>query len=108
MSKTKIQAKMKLGAIVQKYPETVEIFFKYGLPCASCHIASFETLEEGAVGHGIKGKKLDKLLEELNAVVNTDRTVGPAARHLAGARSANPPTGGLRASKVSGSRHPQS
>ncbi|MFH1832666.1 MAG: 50S ribosomal protein L4 [Candidatus Levyibacteriota bacterium] len=31
---------------------------------------------------------------------------GPAARHLAGTRTANPPTGGLRASKVSGSRHP--
>lgn len=31
------------------------------------------------------------------------KTAGPAARHLAGARSANKP---LRASKVSGSRHP--
>lgn len=64
----KIHSKMKLGKIVVKYPQTVEIFFRYGLPCAGCHVASLETLEEGAVGHGIAGKKLEKLLEELNRV----------------------------------------
>lgn len=73
MKKAKIHAEMKLGEIVKKYPETVGIFFKYGLPCAGCHIASFETLEEGAMGHGIKGKNLEKLVEELNKA--TDREI---------------------------------
>lgn len=66
--KRKIHSKMKLGEIVANYPETVEIFFKYGLPCAGCHVASFETLEEGAVGHGITGEDLEKLIAELNQV----------------------------------------
>lgn len=70
--KTKISVKMQLGDIVNKYPETVEVFFKYGLPCAGCHIASFETLEEGALGHGIKGEELEKLVEELNKAADRE------------------------------------
>lgn len=67
--KTKICAQMKLGEIVVKYPETVEIFFKYGLPCAGCQVASLETLKEGATFHGMSQKDLEKLLRELNNVV---------------------------------------
>jgi len=69
--KTKINAKMKLGEIVTKYPETMGVFFKYGLPCAGCQAASFETLEAGASTHGITGEDLERLLEELNAVTGS-------------------------------------
>lgn len=44
--------------------------------------------------------------QEAQKLVKNFMATGPAARHLAGARSANPPTGGLRANKASGSRHP--
>ena len=58
---------MILGEVVRKYPETVEVFFKHGLPCATCHIASTETIEQGALSHGIK---LEKLLKDLVKTVN--------------------------------------
>ena len=59
----KITKKMVLGEVVMKHPETVEIFFKYGLPCAMCHLAFGETIEDAAKSHGIK---LDELLKDLN------------------------------------------
>ncbi|MBI4100429.1 DUF1858 domain-containing protein [Candidatus Microgenomates bacterium] len=66
IKKSKITSRMKLGEIVTGYPQTIEIFFKYGLPCAGCHVASFETLEEGALSHGVVGEDLENLLDELN------------------------------------------
>ena len=59
----KIKKEMVLGEVITKYPKTVEIFFKHGLPCASCQLASGETIEQAAELHGIK---LEKLLKDLN------------------------------------------
>ncbi|RLJ03277.1 MAG: disulfide oxidoreductase [Candidatus Aenigmatarchaeota archaeon] len=62
----KIKKDMSIGEIVARWPETVEVFFRNGLHCVGCHIASFETLEDGARAHGID---LKKLLKELNEAV---------------------------------------
>jgi len=66
--KQKITKNMKLGEVVNSYPGTIEVFMKHGLPCAGCHVAGFETVEQGAKAHGMNKKKIDKLLEELNKV----------------------------------------
>ena len=54
---------MILGEVTRKYPETINVFLEHGLPCAMCHIAFHETIEEGAKSHGINVKKL---VDELN------------------------------------------
>ncbi len=59
----KITKDMSLADVVQKHPETAEVFQKHGLHCMGCAMASFETLEQGAAAHGMD---LDKLLEDLN------------------------------------------
>jgi hybrid cluster-associated redox disulfide protein len=61
--KEKITKDMILGEVISKYPKTVEIFMKHGLPCAMCHIAFSETIEQGAASHGIN---LKSLLKDLN------------------------------------------
>lgn len=61
--KEKITKDMLLGEVTRKYPETIEVFMKHGLPCAMCHVAFTETIEEGAISHGIK---VEPLLKELN------------------------------------------
>ncbi|MBU1245494.1 MAG: DUF1858 domain-containing protein [Nanoarchaeota archaeon] len=61
-----ITKEMAIGEIVQKYPETVEIFFKFGLHCVGCHAAQYESLEQGAEMHGIDIKEL---LKALNASI---------------------------------------
>ena len=57
---------MVLGEVIMKYPKTMEIFFKYNLPCAMCHFASGETIEQAAELHDVN---LDDLLKELNKAV---------------------------------------
>ena len=64
----KINKNMTLGEIVIKYPESVDIFMKYGLHCIGCSVAAWETLEQGAMAHGIDDKKLDNMLKELNSL----------------------------------------
>ena len=71
--KPKIHAKMKLGEVAAKHPQTMEVFFKYGLHCAGCQGASFETIEEGATVHGMTSGEIEKLLRELNAWVGKER-----------------------------------
>ncbi|MBD3312846.1 DUF1858 domain-containing protein [Candidatus Woesearchaeota archaeon] len=54
---------MPIGDVVQKYPETAEVMFRHGMHCIGCHVAAFETVEQGAAAHGID---VDKFMEELN------------------------------------------
>ena len=62
----KIKKDMPIGDVVTKHPETIEVFLKHGLHCIGCHVAAFESLEQGAKAHGIDIKKL---LEDLNKAI---------------------------------------
>lgn len=44
------------------YPEAVEVFLEYGLHCVGCHISGYETIEEGAIGHGIDGDDFENMM----------------------------------------------
>ena len=63
MSKTKIVKEMSILDIVQQYPETLEVFAKFGLGCVGCAAARYENLEAGAKVHGLD---VDKLVDALN------------------------------------------
>ncbi len=66
MAKEEITKNMSLKDTVAKYPKTFEVFMKYGLHCVGCHMAEFETLEDGAKAHGLD---LKKLLKDLNTAI---------------------------------------
>ncbi len=53
--------------VVSKYPETMMIFMKHGLHCVGCHVSAFESIEEGAMAHGID---VDALVADLNKVTS--------------------------------------
>jgi len=57
--------------IVQNHPQTIRIFFSHGLMCVGCPAARFESLEQGAIAHGID---VDELVKDLNAVVEEQPT----------------------------------
>ena len=61
-----ITREMPIGEVVQKYPQTIEVFLKHGLMCFGCAIARFENVEQGATAHGIN---VDVLMNDLNAAV---------------------------------------
>ncbi len=58
--------------VVSKYPESVIVFMKHGLHCVGCHVSAFESIEEGAIAHGIN---VDALVEDLNKVVESKQKV---------------------------------
>ena len=51
--------------VVNKYPESVMVFMKHGLHCIGCHVSAFESVEEGAMAHGID---VDALVADLNKI----------------------------------------
>ncbi|MDH3382158.1 MAG: DUF1858 domain-containing protein [Flavobacteriaceae bacterium] len=54
---------MSIGEVVEKYPQTIEVFMKHGMHCLGCAAAHFENIGQGADAHGIDVKKL---VEDLN------------------------------------------
>ncbi len=63
MKKENITKGMVIGEIVKQHPDSIRIMGEHGLHCVGCHVATWETLEQGASAHGID---VDKLLKELN------------------------------------------
>ena len=61
-----ISKEMAIAEVVQKYPQTVEVFLRHGLMCFGCAIARFENIEQGAMAHGID---VPTLVTDLNAAV---------------------------------------
>ena len=41
---------MSIMEVVQKYPDTVEVFMNSGMGCLGCAAAHFENIEQGFVG----------------------------------------------------------
>jgi len=62
-----ITKEMSIIEIVQKHPQTVDVFRKYGMGCLGCAAARFENVEQGASAHGID---IDALIADLNKAVS--------------------------------------
>ncbi len=62
-NKKEISKEMSFNEIIQKNPEAAGILMEKGMHCIGCPMAMQETLEQGALAHGIDA---DKLIKELN------------------------------------------
>lgn len=62
----KVTKEMNIIEIVQKYPQSLEVFARYGLGCIGCAAARFENLEAGAKVHGFDP---DEMVAEINALI---------------------------------------
>ncbi len=56
---------MTIEQVVTEYPETMMVFMRHGLHCVGCHVSAYESIEEGAMTHGIN---VDALVADLNKV----------------------------------------
>ncbi len=61
----KVTKEMGIIEIVQNYPESLEVFAKYGLGCIGCAAARFENLEAGAKVHGVDPEQMVAEINEL-------------------------------------------
>ncbi len=66
---SKIKKDMKIGEVVEKYPEAAMVMIRSGLHCAGCGAAFFETVEQGARAHGMDDKQIKKMLEEMEKAI---------------------------------------
>jgi hybrid cluster-associated redox disulfide protein len=57
---------MTIEDVIRKYPQTVEVFRRFGLDCMECQIAEFEAVEHGADVHQVN---VENLVEELNKAI---------------------------------------
>lgn len=71
--KQKITKDMTIGDVLKNYPDKAmrlsEIMMTAGLHCVGCGASTFETLEQGVKVHGFNDKQLNKLVDDLNAVL---------------------------------------
>jgi hybrid cluster-associated redox disulfide protein len=73
MAEEKVTKKMTLGETVTKHPEAAEIMMGYGLHCIGCHVAAWESIEDGAKGHGLNDKQIDEMVEKINKAVEAKK-----------------------------------
>ncbi len=66
MEKEAITKDMTILDAVQAHPEIVEVLMKHGFHCIGCHAAQFESIEQGAIVHGIG---VEELMKDLNKAV---------------------------------------
>ena len=52
--------------IVDKYPQALPVFGQFGMGCLGCSGALFESLEQGALAHGID---VEVMLNAINKLV---------------------------------------
>src|SRR3989338_5214633 len=64
-----VKLDMTIGDVVEKYPETAEVMLGYGLHCVGCAVNPYETIEQGAMGHGMSKETIDSLLADINLAV---------------------------------------
>ncbi|MFH1850008.1 MAG: DUF1858 domain-containing protein [archaeon] len=60
---------MLVGEIVEDYPDLVGTMLEHGMQCIGCCVATWETLEQGALGHGVD---VHALVKDLNAKLRGD------------------------------------
>lgn len=68
-----ITKEMNIGELVKNFPEAIPLLFEYGVHCVGCHVAAFETLEQGLTAHGYKEEQIEKIVKELNEKVKAEK-----------------------------------
>lgn len=69
MTKKKITKDMNIKEVIQKYPETANVFAKYNMGCIGCMAASFEKIEDIVAIHGTD---VESFLKELNDAIKEE------------------------------------
>lgn len=69
IQKDAVTADMTIGEIVSKHPESVQVMLSHGLHCIGCHVNIYETLEQGALGHGMTRQDVDNMTKEINLII---------------------------------------
>jgi hybrid cluster-associated redox disulfide protein len=65
----KITLQTNVYELISTYPDSQEVLIEYGIPCASCHFSSYDTIGDSIAEFGIDEADTADLLEQLNEIV---------------------------------------
>lgn len=68
----KITLETNVYELISTYPDSQEVLIEYGIPCASCHFSSYDTIGDSIAEFGIDEADTAELLEQLNEIVLRD------------------------------------
>jgi len=74
-----------IGQVMKKHPKAAGVMLKYGLHCVGCHVNQYESIRQGAMGHGMPDDMIENMVSDLNTMLNrTIETleVTPEAREM--------------------------
>jgi hybrid cluster-associated redox disulfide protein len=60
---------MTVDEVVQRFPETAQVFSRHGVACVGCSAAQEDSIEQSAAVHGLDP---EQLVAELNATIAAD------------------------------------
>ena len=66
MTEDKITEEMTIREVIDKYPETMPVFFNHNIGCVGCPSSSFEKIKDIAMVHGTDVKAF---VRDLNAAI---------------------------------------
>jgi hybrid cluster-associated redox disulfide protein len=66
MGHPKLMADLMVAEVMDRWPQTIPVFFRYRMACVGCPIAPFETMAEVAAIYGLN---LSRFLNELERII---------------------------------------
>ncbi|MBI5398185.1 iron-sulfur cluster assembly accessory protein [Candidatus Woesearchaeota archaeon] len=60
---------MIIADVAAKYPASVHVMLSYGLHCIGCHANTADSIEAGALLHGIAPEEIDTMIAEINKAI---------------------------------------
>lgn len=72
MTKQPVTKEMTIGDAIKAFPEIAEVMLGYGLQCVGCAINPYETIEQGARGHGMDDMMIGDMLKQINFMVTKE------------------------------------
>ncbi len=69
MNRKTINKNTNIAELIEQNPEMNDVLYEYGLYCGDCYAAGYDTLEAGAMSHGLEEDEIEELIQELNKKV---------------------------------------
>ena len=66
MGHPKLMADLTVAEVMDRWPQTIPVFFRYRMACVGCPIARFETMTEVTAIYGLN---LSRFLNELEQII---------------------------------------
>ncbi len=59
-----------IGQVMKAHPKAAGVMLRYGLHCVGCHVNQYESIRQGAMGHGMPEDMVEAMVGELNEMLN--------------------------------------